>query len=218
MTQLGLDIWAVQLLGRWGSSSVQKYVRDSSVGLSAALARRHLLASTLASFSRDAAAADHDADFDEKVKQCVQKALGSLAPHLASRLTEPLLESLRAELARSPPTAPRAASTSSSSSSSSAEEGADEDENTEAPKPPAVAAEISSCFSAKRHRILIGPADTIDREQWLCLCGWRFGPQGGPRDGARDCRDTDTLCRRCFPPDPNLAEHAKQASLPRGSG
>ena len=215
MTQLGLDIWAVQLRGRWGGSSVQKYVRDSSVGLSAAMARRHLLASTLASFFHDATAADHETQLDQKITDCVQKALGTLGPHLASRLAERLRESLQAELARSTPRSPRAASTSSSSSSST-------DTDAEEPElvvnPPAVAAGISSCYSAKRHRALIGPADTMDRDQWLCLCGWRFGPQGGARDGARDCRGTDTPCQKCFPPDPNLAEHAKHASLPRGSG
>ena len=47
LTRIGLDIWAVQLLGRWGSSAVFEYVRDSAVSPAAAMSRRFELAEKL---------------------------------------------------------------------------------------------------------------------------------------------------------------------------
>ena len=60
LTRLGLDVWAVQLIGRWGSSAVQAYVRDAAVSTDAAVARSRLLSRTLGDYvlgSADASAA-----------------------------------------------------------------------------------------------------------------------------------------------------------------
>jgi len=40
LARLGLDVWAIQLIGRWGSTAVLGYVRESAAGPEAALARR----------------------------------------------------------------------------------------------------------------------------------------------------------------------------------
>ena len=40
-------MWAVQLLGRWGSAAVMEYVRDSAASPEAAMARRALLGRNL---------------------------------------------------------------------------------------------------------------------------------------------------------------------------
>ena len=36
----GLDLWAIQLLGRWGSDAVRGYVRDAQLGMAAVTASR----------------------------------------------------------------------------------------------------------------------------------------------------------------------------------
>ena len=40
LARAGLELWAVQLLGRWGSDAVKQYVRDAFVESSASWARR----------------------------------------------------------------------------------------------------------------------------------------------------------------------------------
>ena len=50
LARLGLDAWAIQLLGRWGSRTVLDYVRDASTGPEAAMARRAVLGRNLRDF------------------------------------------------------------------------------------------------------------------------------------------------------------------------
>jgi len=55
LTRLGLDLWAVQLLGRWGSHAVQQYIRDASSSVEAAVARRFVLGQSLRALTSDLA-------------------------------------------------------------------------------------------------------------------------------------------------------------------
>jgi len=207
LTHLGLDIWAVQLLGRWGSTTVQSYVREAAVSPEAALARRHLLGTTLAQVVSQHRAELAHLDFEETVGVYVARAVADLGPKLETleaTLRTDLAEVIRTTVAQRP--AADADSDSSSTSSSDSHDGAapgDEDP-CEALAPPDVAAaaaqvSVSSQYSSKRHRVLIGPEVTLSKASWVTVCGWRFGRLGGPRDGARDPRDGDTPCQKCWP-------------------
>ena len=210
LARLGLDVWAIQLLGRWGSGAVMEYVRDSAASPEAAVARRALLGRNL----------DELADVRRhgaSVEEMSQLALARVQAALPEFLKE-----LRAELAKdlapataSAGTAPSSASSSSSTSSSSeapglAEASAPAVTASSAGQAAAVAGDfegvtttaavtqpdqVSSGWTSRRHLVTIGPDITADPAVWQTACGWRFGCSGG----SREPRPSDLDCLRCFP-------------------
>jgi len=116
-------------------------------------------------------------------------------PGFLADLRRTLLQELRP-----PPAAQTAASTSSSTSGSSDESETRGPAGPEAPEGQVDAAAglhvfVSSSWTARRHRITVGPPAEVDPAAWQTACGWKFGCSGG----SREPRPADTDCLRCFP-------------------
>jgi len=204
LTRMGLDIWAVQLLGRWGSSVVQRYVRDAATGTEAARARTVFLSRSLASLSADAAAQCDRADLRSYASAEAAAALERLTPTLSEQVKACLLPDLLSALTSSRVPGSVKAPSSSSSSSSSSSDFRDIDSDAEPAAgaarqadaqpdlpPPACPSDfVSSARSGRRHKVLIGPSSSLSPWTWVCACGWKFGRVSGarfPEPGDRDC-------------------------------
>jgi len=207
LTQMGLDIWAAQLLGRWGSTAVQVYVREASVSASAAIARSGQVGCTLRSLLRDQRAEVDQESLEGNVTSLVQTAVDRLEPRLAERLLAPLRSTLIAELRSAAGRRAARAQSSSSDSSSSSDDPTSEPDAAAAAAAAAAAPHeptdlvepreliIASNYSSVKHRVLVGATVTACQSAWVTACGWKFGEASG----ARDPTDTDRWCRRCFP-------------------
>ena len=206
LTRLGVDIWAVQLLGRWGSSTVQTYVRDASVSAAAAVARRQAVSHNLRTLLRSATS-DLDAgasDLEESLAMAVRRLLSEYGqadrPSTGAELTDAVRLASVTEACSS-----RGASTASSSSSSLEE---CHPRGTGTPDPPVGSgADSSSAEGALQvvanqvtgvvHKVVIGPP-CLDASSWCTLCGWRFGLQFGHRQAAGAPAPGAPRCRRCW--------------------
>ena len=85
LAELGVDVWAIQLLGRWGSQAVVGYVREASLKSSAEWARRAAQSRTIEQIAEQivvgpgvgpvvaAEVRDQAARLDEVVKGCCDK-------------------------------------------------------------------------------------------------------------------------------------------------
>ena len=126
LATLGVDTYAIQLLGRWGSGIVLRYVKAAAVTAAAASARAASTAisvQTLATSAREAGITG---------ESCTESAVADLVelhlPGAVDRARQGLLAELRTELAKTTqPTASTTSSSSSSSSSGATEEQADAD-------------------------------------------------------------------------------------------
>jgi len=117
-----------------------------------------------------------------EVERCFARFAPSLTADLRAQWRADLEEVLAARAS-----AERAPTPSSSSSASSAQ----------APvvdAPPA-RTEVASVHSKIKHRILIGPSESLDPSIWIATCGWRFGKAGG----GREPRYSDQPCVKCWP-------------------
>jgi len=188
LARLGLDLWAVQLLGRWGSAAVMGYVRDSAAGPEAAVSRRALLGRNLEDLSdaqrRGASAAE-----------IARLALGEVRASIPAFLSD-LRKTLLAEL-RQPPGQALGQAAPPASSSSSADSDTEESDDPAgvdlaAPSPQE---QVSSKWTCRLHKVLIGPASTPTPADWTTVCGWRFGGT----TGGREPRPNDATCLRCYP-------------------
>jgi len=188
LCRLGMDPWAIQVLGRWGSSVVQRYIRSAVSSAPAAQARRHALARSLRDIGADAAKGLSELEIRRLTAAEVEACMTRLAPTLTEAFREQWRQDLATELARQ-----RGQDSTSSSSSSSAEE------PPEAADPPAQNEngrnEVASVHSRKKHRILIGPETVLDATSWTTVCGWYFGRSSGARDPDR----FDSQCAKRLP-------------------
>jgi len=208
LSRLGVDTWAVQLLGRWGSTAVLGYVREAAASPEAALARRSVLGQTLG----DAVDARTRGVSVQEVLDTVAADFRSYAAARADEIRTELLSELRGHLARAGPAAGAPPSTSSSSSSSMsperpprraahpqlADDSPDHDFQASDPGPPSsdpFPAGVSSELTGKSHVIAVGFEACAERQTWVTACGWRFGLTSG----ARRPRPEDRPCRRCAP-------------------
>ena len=139
-----------------------------------------------------------------EARQVASSTAHSQLEKVAKNLRELLLEDLSTLLAeRLNRASPQEQSDSSSSASTSSQD--------EAPQQPPAASTASRAQSSdeaglsdvvvstasKRpvaHRILVGPADTLECARWITLCGWRFGVAGS----MRDARPDEPQCHNCF--------------------
>jgi hypothetical protein len=186
LARLGLDVWAVQLLGRWGSGTVLEYVRDAAASPEAAVARRTLLGQNLQDFH---AARRGGAT----VEEVTARALAEIQTHLPRFLAD-----LRATLLAdafpggqpAPARAPSSSSSASSSSSSSPSSSA-------SPSVRGLGFQVyvSSGSRATRHLVAVAPTADLVRAAWQTSCGWHFGLS----EFAREPVPEDADCRRCFP-------------------
>ena len=147
LARLGLDVWAIQLLGRWGSGSVMEYVRGSAASPEVAVPRRILLGRN---FHDLVDAQRRGASAEELARLALAEVQAKLPTFLAD-LRRTLLQELRPA-----PRAQDAGQTSSSSSSSSGGGSQDGDTSGDAPGEAAGAAaapdeHVSSSWTARRH-------------------------------------------------------------------
>jgi len=182
LTKLGLDVWAIELLGRWGGATVRKYVRDATVSIAAARARSAAMSMNLddlRNLSRHRAASATGQPSAEEVLELLRAHVpGYLASWRAT-----LVEEVRDLLARAAVQPARrhpvdVESSSSSSSASVSSEGAETQSEQQLP-PELFREEVSSRWKGqgKRHIVTRGPPDH-DIADWVTACGWRFGRSG----------------------------------------
>ena len=89
LTRLGLDTWAVKLLGRWGSSAVLTYVREAAASPEAAVARRRLLVQN---------GVDADVSACDWTLRQLRRQVAVLFDQVAAKRAPAVLEALRADL------------------------------------------------------------------------------------------------------------------------
>lgn len=192
------------MLGRWGSASVEKYVRDASTTTSAALARAPRLSSSLRQITAEPVNSTFQiVDF----QSTVSKAIASLEGTIRDSLRQELLDVLSRRTARSwaassQPGAPRASSASSHSSSSSSEQNlvVNSPSGSATTRPalptsvpePAGGAWVLNVGSGVCHLVLIGPPG-IPTQAWSSYCGWKFGD--APHSFTSEPQSR--VCRRC---------------------
>ena len=197
LTRLGLDLWAVQLLGRWGSHTVTLYIRDAAASTEAAISRRHLVGTTLRSLVADIAGQRQGQELEHVTRATVQNTVRELLPELAEQMRELLADAV-AERVRARASSKDSSSSSSSSSASPVAAAPPPSIPTPAPQPappPPFEQDVSSKYSSTRHRIMVGPEATLEQGAWVTLCSWKFGRPGA----ARKPEPGDRLCDKCFP-------------------
>ena len=197
LARLGVDTWAIELLGRWSSKTVQRYVREAAVEQAATQARAAMIRMTWQQVA--AATSEVLQDPAGATDAAIRDALVRVAPGALASWRCSLLTEVRDTLARAAPTA-RAASpapaSSSSTSSSSAEPA--RDSSPEAPEPPAPEGgnpkEVSHVRRGRyrRHAIQVGPPE-LNPARWTTFCGWRFGVSGASRAASAE----HPWCLRC---------------------
>ena len=137
LATLGVETYAIQLLGRWGSGVVLRYVRTAAITAAAAAARSAAASVSLSTLVDRAAGAGLTGE------NCSEHAIADLielhAPGALARSRESLLAELRAELTSR---GPRPSSTTSSSSSSASSS------RSSSRSPPGAEQEIGACRPA----------------------------------------------------------------------
>ena len=219
---LGVETYAIQLLGRWGSGVVLRYVKTAAITAAAAAARSAATSVSLSTLVDRAAGAGLTGE------HCSEHAVADLvelhAPGALARSRASLLAELRAELADRRPTTTSTSSSSRSSASSSGSSSAGPPAQDAAPGdceptalkpaaadgPPAPEDGLSpdrpgdgaggiSCpvyvsnLKHKRwHVIRVGPP-VLNPSCWRTICGWRFGRS----DSAGAVDPEHAPCDRC---------------------
>ena len=200
LCRAGLDTWAVQLIGRWGSSVVRQYVADAAVSAEAAISRRGLLGHSLRELARETS----NITLEELRTLAAEEVASSLAlqtSSFSSAVLAELLPSLRDHVLSEREKNDDRSQSSDTSSESSSDSETSGDER--APAQADGAADlallchetVTSTSTGRKHRILVGPSNTVGAGAWVSMCGWRFGRVMGTRDSL----DTDLKCRKCFP-------------------
>jgi len=191
LARLGVDVLTIQALGRWGTTTVAQYVRGASTSEAAAASRAGPLGAALAAASGPERLSSEDVA--RQAAQVAKATLRSCMPAVVHRL--------RAELAKEVASRTARESESSSSDSSSSDSSVELLASTPAPAAPEAPArdfgETVACKSSRkklRHRVLIGPGESLDATRWVTVCGWRFGAAGT----ARHVIDSDAPCQKCW--------------------
>ena len=180
LAAMGVEVWAIQLLGRWGSQAVLGYVREAALATSAEWARRAAESTTLESLIRAApgASADGRTEFEEKKAyfsrlRVVEESTADkeIQTEVAEALAVEAMESDRRE--------------------AGSQTGQRNDHEHE----------LTLAFSAAgiAHEILAGPpATTLD--QSVTFCGWSFGRGRDVSLAPRSAlpKSHKLLCGKCF--------------------
>jgi len=196
LAKAGLELWAIQLLGRWGSDSVRLYVREAHLARSEEWARRALQTRSLTDLA--AAAAPQVAARTREGEQlhaaveqvCVElgasaASAGQPAADIAAQLATPILVEADGEFAP-PPVDEQARRT-----------GADEEL---ARGELATAIVVLNLASGVAHRAV---AETMGEDSSAATagCGWKFGKTPEIEFPSPDAvaRDHKRICGKCFP-------------------
>jgi hypothetical protein len=194
----GLDIWAIQLLGRWGSSAVLGYVREAHLHRAEAWAKK------VNNESIDLDTMVGELRSKIRVELSGQKlwneALETATAYLRDR--EPHKRDLAEALAIETLSATALTTTPSSTSSACAA--------SSSTSPPELDRVVSS--EGILHKVLLGPADTT-LERALTHCGWRYAKARATMCPANTVGPYKRLCSRCFADERTAEKAAFQASL-----
>jgi len=207
LSKMGLDIWSIELLGRWGSKTVQQYVRDAAVSTAAARARSLTMQAAMAELATESSPARGPGSIETGSLESLRDAVARLAPDALAPFRVSLIAEVQDALQRhlavlqaGPVRAPRSVASSSSSSSSSSSEASQPASASSdhlpcaADRPDLFKEEVSSVWkrAQKRHIVAVGPADA-PADKWVTICGWHFGKSGNslPPEAAHP------LCAKC---------------------
>ena len=110
LARAGVEEWAIQLLGRWGSKAIRSYTRLAALERSSTWAR----AAAASSREREPLGSRHDeAKLAKTIKRLLKEALSSFSPGLledqTAAIKKDVLRELRAQ--RAVPVQPSSAST-----------------------------------------------------------------------------------------------------------
>ena len=195
LCRMGLDLWAIQLIGRWGSAAVRGYVAEASVSIEAALSRRHLLGKSLRDLSSEVARHLSQEEVAELSARAVETKLREIVPDLKENIRATLAAELRQHLADVPSSLVSSSSSSSRSSSPGSAPIAPHQPVQTAEVPLEIGSVIASTSTRRRHRVLVGPSVSDDPVTWTTSCGWKFGLDLSMRPP----RAADLWCRKCWP-------------------
>ena len=173
LAHLGLDLWAIQLLGRWGSSKVQLYVRDAHLQSAAAWAsrasRRTSLEEVLAKIGGPRRA---EAPIDEIIEESSAAAAAFVAESsreaaVQTDLADPLSHEILASRVGAAP-------------------------------PEAAGLDVVISATGLAHLVLVGPPD-VELARSMTRCGWRFGFSGASLVSHSSLPPSHkAMCARCF--------------------
>ena len=189
LSALGLDLWAIQLLGRWGSDAVKGYVREAHIQKAADWA-------SSASRRRELEALVADVVAQHAVR-------GSVGPPQASDVAA-ALETVNLETPQAKDMLDMVAEEATLKIEDQARAN-EEQENTKY-----VRNEASNVL----HRVARGPPLYLISD-WASTCGWKFGrsPMSRILDSAELPENPDWICGRCLRPEREAAQVAARIAL-----
>ena len=172
----GLELWAVQLLGRWGSMAVRSYVKEAHLEQAESWARR---------VTRTDDLEEVVAKVTSRVKENIEGL--ELWKELLKASKTVIEEKSSSASAEGPPKA-EAAEALATEALRSKTSLAREDSRT--------------VTSAKgiTHEVLLGPPE-VELDLAMSSCGWRFGKSAGATLASRSQLPANYkhLCEKCFP-------------------
>ena len=175
MAAAGLDLWAVQLLGRWGSAAVKGYVRDAHLAQAEAWAMK----------------VKRNQDLDEMAAEIASKVEEQV---MGSKRWAELLKKAEEKIEEIKSAAPQV-----EVAPEAAEALAVEALVTSRPAPADKLDTVTSVEGVV-HEVLLGPPE-VDLATAVSACGWRFGMSASARLTTRGELPAvyKRLCARCFP-------------------
>ena len=205
LARLGLDLWAIQLIGRWGSERVKLYVRQAQVEAAtdrATRAARDISLDQLLTevqrklqpeVSRNPSVAASSAPKTcEQITEHMEQVIHDI-PAAAAIAKEDLVEALDREVALSGECAAKESTAPS---------------------------ELVVSSVGAWHKILRGPPSS-SKHEWATFCGWAFGLRGGnARLEPASALPTEPklLCQKCFGPQRQDLKRAQLVRLRRHMG
>jgi hypothetical protein len=202
LARAGVDEWAIQLLGRWGSKTIRSYTRLAALERSATWARR------AASSGPPPAPSDLPLDregLSKAIKALVKEALSSFSPGLlssqASAIKDDVLRELRAQLV--PPVVPVSSSSTAPPVPGSCPEGSVQQRRY-----------VNNLATGVTH---LSSANTSGHvPSWTTSCGWRFAARANGEFLATSEPPCvyKLICEKCLP----MLRHSRKAEIQHAMG
>lgn len=183
MAAAGMDLWAIQLLGRWGSMAIKSYVRDAHLEQAEGWARK----------------VAQQMDVDEVTKKMAEQLDANLSgSEIWKALVDKAEVKVKAAAANSAMKAPLEAECVEALAVRALPE---------TQKQVRLDAVVSS--SGVAHYVVFGPPEA-DMSLAVTTCGWRFGGAVGARLAPRSELPAmyKKLCARCFPEEREAGKEA----------
>ena len=185
----GLDVWAVQLLGRWGSSAVKAYVRSAQLERASAWAAKVSKATALEDLLEQQSRSQPPASWKEALEAAAEVIKESArCPDAVSSCQASLAEPLATEMVT----------------------------NAATTKGELGGFECATSSEGITHKVALGPP-AVELCLAITSCGWKFG--GGRTLLTRTVpNEYKRLCSRCFPAQRAAQKSALAASASKLEG